>query len=136
MTKTNRISKIGLQIKPQKEEFKFNVGEFSITTATNQQSNSVDITNPNVEYAIKRHNSTKEWFNLRFSWESQNVRNINYYAIYYFADNKWYRVGETTQNYYFLKDLTSFQQIIQLMIKPVYNDNIATTGFVFNVQVS
>lgn len=136
VTKTNRISKIGLQIRPQTKNFKFNVGEFNIATATNQQTNSVDITNPGVEYAIKRHNLTKEWFNLRFSWKSQNVNNLNYYAIYYFADNKWYRVGETTQNYYFLKDLTSTQQIIQLMIKPVYNDNIATTGFVFNVRVS
>ncbi|MBH8622951.1 MULTISPECIES: hypothetical protein [Spiroplasma] len=134
--KTNRISKIGLQIRPQTKNFKFNVGEFNIATATNQQTNSVDITNPGVEYAIKRHNLTKEWFNLRFSWKSQNVNNLNYYAIYYFADNKWYRVGETTQNYYFLKNLTNTQQIIQLMIKPVYNDNIATTGFVFNVRVS
>ncbi|MBW1241849.1 MAG: hypothetical protein EIB84_03085, partial [Spiroplasma poulsonii] len=84
--KTNRISKIGLQIRPQTKNFKFNVGEFNIATATNQQTNSVDITNPGVEYAIKRHNLTKEWFNLRFSWKSQNVNNLNYYAIYYFAD--------------------------------------------------
>ncbi|WP_425379407.1 hypothetical protein [Spiroplasma endosymbiont of Stenodema calcarata] len=51
-------------------------------------------------------------------------------------DNKWYRVGETTQNYYFIKDLTKNQKGIQLMIKPVYTNGITAAGFVFNVRVS
>ncbi|WP_342273762.1 endo-beta-N-acetylglucosaminidase [Spiroplasma endosymbiont of Phycita roborella] len=134
----NRISKLGLQIKATNNNFKFNVGEFEINSPTtnNQIKENTVISNPKSEYVINRTVNNQILYNARFQWDAVNIENLSYYAIYYFDEKKWYRVGETNQNYYFLKNLKSIHNQLKLMIKPVYNNNvIAQQSFVFNIEI-
>ncbi|WDA54289.1 MAG: hypothetical protein PPFGHCPK_00721 [Spiroplasma endosymbiont of Drosophila atripex] len=134
----NRISKLGLQIKATNNNFKFNVGEFEINSPTtnNQIKENTVILNPKSEYVINRTVNNQILYNARFQWDAVNIENLSYYAIYYFDEKKWYRVGETNQNYYFLKNLKSIHNQLKLMIKPVYNNNvIAQQSFVFNIEI-
>lgn len=134
----NRISKLGLQIKPHNNSFKFNVGEFTIgsTIANNTNLNNTIISNPESEYVIKRTVNNQLLYNVRLQWDAINIENLSYYAIYYFDEKKWYRVGETTQNYYFLKDLMATSKHLQLMIKTIDNNNvISQQSFIFSIEV-
>lgn len=138
VTSQDRISKLGLQIKPNKTNFKFNVGEFKINTGTTNNINQVNttISQPKSEYVIKRIVNNQVLYNTRFQWQATNIENLSYYAIYYFDDKKWYRVGETRQNYYFLKNLTTTNNQITLMIKPVNNSEIISEqSFIFTIEV-
>ncbi|AHF61200.1 hypothetical protein P344_04815 [Spiroplasma mirum ATCC 29335] len=138
VSSANRIAKIGLQIKPQTNKFKFNVGQFTITTPTTNNNNHnapLEIKNPTAEYVINRMVNNMELYNIRFGWESTKATNLDYYAIYYLYEGKWYRIGETTQNYYFVKDLQSTNHQITLMIKPVLQNNLPQPGYSVTVNV-
>jgi len=132
----NRISRLGLQIKPKNNDFKFNVGEFTINSPTTKPAHldNTIITNPMAEYVINRTVNNQILSNVRFQWNATNIEELSYYAVYYFDEKKWYRVGETTQNCYFLKNLKNNNNTIKLMIKPVYHDNVMSQqAFIFNI---
>ncbi|ASP28406.1 hypothetical protein SCORR_v1c06340 [Spiroplasma corruscae] len=89
--RSNILAKIGLRINPKKESFKLNIGEFNLSKA------KIDIPNNEIlslksEAIIKRND---DYLNVRLSWEAKNDMS-DFYEVYYYLDNKWYRVGESS----------------------------------------
>ncbi|WHQ36675.1 hypothetical protein [Spiroplasma sp. SV19] len=105
-----KIAKIGLSLNPtggKGEAFKVNVGEFSVNYNEKKNTNinlTPDyITNLQSEYAIKRDNLSS----LRLNWTVNEVYRdeIAYYEVYLANNNKYYRLGETMNNNYYVKNL-------------------------------
>ncbi|WP_425380505.1 endo-beta-N-acetylglucosaminidase [Spiroplasma endosymbiont of Stenodema calcarata] len=105
-----KIAKIGLALDPtggKGEAFKVNVGEFSINYS-DQKNNNADpippyINNLSSEYAIKRENLTS--FRLNWTINAGYWDEIAYYEVYLASNNKYYRLGETMNNNYYVKNL-------------------------------
>ncbi|AHI53313.1 endo-beta-N-acetylglucosaminidase [Spiroplasma culicicola] len=121
----NRISKIGLQIDNSigENNFKFNIGEFAIKNNSNkykEEDVDFDITAFSSDFTIKRKGSYNT--NLRFSWEVNGSSAIDYYEIYIFYNEKWYRIGETTQNRYFLHNI-DLNENSKIGIMPKFKNN-------------
>ncbi|QGS52178.1 endo-beta-N-acetylglucosaminidase [Spiroplasma tabanidicola] len=116
------LARIGLNIKPKSEKFKFNVGELNVQSnnfVTNQQEKNFRIFNPKSEYVIYRNYEDQVKNSIRFNWEVSDENLVDYYQIYVFKDNKWFRIGETSQTAYYLKDLLS-DNGIEIGMRPVY----------------
>ncbi|WP_342269358.1 endo-beta-N-acetylglucosaminidase [Spiroplasma endosymbiont of Aspidapion aeneum] len=103
---SNRIAKLGLKIDPQNQDnFIFNVGKFAINKAQplifQPQSTITSVQN---KYIVKRRKGDYN-LNIRLGWDVVNDINIDYYTIYTYYDNKWYRIGETSQKLYYVHEL-------------------------------
>ncbi|ASP28147.1 endo-beta-N-acetylglucosaminidase [Spiroplasma corruscae] len=135
---SNRVlSMIGLNIKPNSDTFKFNVGEMVIKD-NNYQDNfkKAIISNPNVEYLVYREFEKNILNNIRISFESSNIDSVDYFEFYVYDGKNWYRDGETTQLNYYLKDLKSFNNTLSVSIKPVYkNRNIEGNAYKFDINL-
>ncbi|PPE05982.1 endo-beta-N-acetylglucosaminidase [Williamsoniiplasma lucivorax] len=117
-----KLSKIGLALTPLQDvqNVVFNVGQFSLVRqpqATLSNSNFGTIQNFNSEYVVQRKTS----LNARIGWEFNGDKtNLDYYEIYAIdSDNKKIRLGETTQNIYYVKNLPVDQEL-RIGIKPIY----------------
>ncbi|AOG60980.1 endo-beta-N-acetylglucosaminidase [Spiroplasma helicoides] len=119
ISETHKLAAIGLNIKPKVDKFKFNVGELSvIDNSYLKNDNQVNISNPKSEYVVYRDRDDEKLNNIRFSWDASNYDAVDYFEIYVLSDEKWYRVGETTQTKYYLRDLTS-KNGVTIAIKPI-----------------
>lgn len=136
---TNRISKIGLAIKPKNADFKISVGEMTVDKVLeNKSTESALLTNAASEYVIKRSEADLQKYNIRFKWDVDDADKVKYYEIYYYNPDKkiWVNVGETTNNLYFLKELiANSSNKLRIGILPYNQDDIAEKLFTFNVNV-
>ncbi|AUF83850.1 hypothetical protein CXP39_03605 [Mesoplasma syrphidae] len=138
--KEERIAKIGVQINPGQDDsdaekqFIFNVGGF---TLEKNQVGKFDlpikdaISKIQNDYIVKRKN--KNNINIRFSWNDQNKSLVDYYHIYYSTDkDSWYRVGQTSQNKYYVREIDeSDNQKIYIGVQPRYkNGKMGKISFV------
>ncbi|PPE06294.1 endo-beta-N-acetylglucosaminidase [Mesoplasma corruscae] len=127
ISKDKRIAKLGIQINPgttgSENQFIFNVGGFKIDKNSNKTDNVINdgISFIENEYVVKRE-SVKNNVNIRFNWEDKNQDAVDYYQVYYSTDkNSWYRVGQTTQNRYYIRELDeSDEENIFIGIQPKY----------------
>ncbi|QBQ07281.1 endo-beta-N-acetylglucosaminidase [Spiroplasma gladiatoris] len=120
----NVLSMVGLNIKPKYKEFKFNVGELKIVSnnyVDNFDVTKFSITNPKAEYVIYRKYDDQIKNSIRFNWEVSDIDSVDYFEIYLYKNNKWYRAGETTQDMYYLKNLDDGN--IQIGVRPVFKSN-------------
>ncbi|WP_338985432.1 endo-beta-N-acetylglucosaminidase [Spiroplasma endosymbiont of Diplazon laetatorius] len=118
-TENKKIAKMGIQINPKIDaKFKFNVGEFNIEKEKLEKENTV-VSDINSEAVIKRDDQT---INVRMNWRS-NQNKSDYYEIYYKYDDKWFRVGESSIESFYVANLKYESDIVQFGIKPVNSGN-------------
>lgn len=123
-----KIAKLGLDIKPHDSvksiPVTFDVGELRINypdTTNNNKDNMVPLINKlSSEYAITRDNLTS----IRLNWDVNpiNKENIDYYEIYLQQHGNYYRLGETTNCNYYVKNL-KLNNNDKIIIKTVINSN-------------
>ncbi|AVP49586.1 endo-beta-N-acetylglucosaminidase [Williamsoniiplasma luminosum] len=118
-----KLSKIGLVLTPKQDvqNVVFNLGEFSIAKSLKPISSEMlgKISSFNSEYVVERQST----LNARIGWTFEGDRtNLDYYEIYAIdADNKKIRLGETTQEIYYVKNLP-FNSNLKIGIKPIYKN--------------
>ncbi|WP_026389318.1 endo-beta-N-acetylglucosaminidase [[Acholeplasma] multilocale] len=129
------ISKLGLQISPKEdiENAVFNVGELeTFISNSDTDNNNKTITDLNIEYIVKREDE----LNIRFGWkiDQKYKKDIDYYEIYEQKNGKLYRLGETTQDIYFVKKV-QYNPNIKLVVKPVFKSGNNNNMYSFNVKL-
>ncbi|AKX34117.1 hypothetical protein SLITO_v1c04640 [Spiroplasma litorale] len=138
LSNNNVLAMVGLNIKPNANKFKFNVGELTIKSNNYQyNTNVILIKNPKSEYVVYREFNKNILNNIRFSWETDNnvISDVDYFEIYIQYNNLWYRAGETNQNQYYLRDL-KYDKGITIGIKPIYkNINLKGDIYKFNLNI-
>ncbi|ATZ18164.1 endo-beta-N-acetylglucosaminidase [Mesoplasma melaleucae] len=137
ISKDKRIAKLGIEINPgengSETPFIFNVGGFKIDKNNTEPYEDIqdEIVNIKNEYIVKRK-SSKNNINIRFNWNDKNQEAVDYYQVYYSTDkNNWYRVGQTSQNRYYLRELDeSSNENIYVGVQPKYkNGKIGKINF-------
>ncbi|AKU79927.1 endo-beta-N-acetylglucosaminidase [Spiroplasma turonicum] len=125
ISENNPLAMVGLNIKPNSEDFKLNVGELSISDISYKDKKlEVIISKVKSEYIIYRDFENTYKYSLRFNWNSDNLDSLSYFDILiYTNENEYYKIGETNQLQYYLKDLELIDGKLNIAIKPIYKND-------------
>ncbi len=135
----NRIAKLGLKINPANEtKFLYSVGGFNISKNLDaeQSTNETTVKKIKNEYVVKRSSDNNN-VNIRFNWDIDN-KDSDYFNIFYSNDGiNWYRLGQTTINKYYLRELNDNEDhFIYIGIQPVNKSGIPNKVFYSKIDTN